>query len=256
MQDEAEQILSFLGWRIVDPPASHPRQALPTGEILTQQGAGSGGGGCLRSCGTPSLLFPHSTPVAPARPNGGGSLGGSSEGAIGVSTSTPPPSGSDIAAEADLSLYEDTLRKYMTPKEFVQFPPAVMPKRLGHLWREAWKARCHYVHAPVLFRCTTADAKEAAAKIFHTTFFGEAMQTQNLSEAQTWRRDDEFPDYSPADEKFLKALSARRANEQHPVAESPARPNGGGGLGGSGERRRRARMGGGGLGWSGERARD
>ncbi len=176
--------------------------ALPTSEILTQQGAGSGEGGGLRSCGTTSLL-PHSTPVAPARPNGGGGLGGSGEGAIGVSTSPPLPSGaavSGIAAEADLSLHEDTLRKYMTPKEFVLFPLAVMPKWLGRLWLEAWNAWCHCVRAPMPLRCTTADSMEAAAEIFHTAYFGEAIQTKNLSEAETSRRDDEFPYYSPADE--------------------------------------------------------
>ena len=51
--------------------------------------------------------------------NGGGGLGGSSEGAIGVSTSPTPQSGaavSGIAAEADRSLCEDTHRRYMTPK--------------------------------------------------------------------------------------------------------------------------------------------
>ena len=55
MQDDFEKGLIFSGWRIVDPSASHPHQALlalHTDEILRQQGAGSGEGGGCRSCTT------------------------------------------------------------------------------------------------------------------------------------------------------------------------------------------------------------
>ena len=47
MQDEFEKGLFFSGWRIVDPSASHPHQALlalHTDGILRQQGAGTGEG--------------------------------------------------------------------------------------------------------------------------------------------------------------------------------------------------------------------
>ena len=52
VQDEFEQNLTFLGWRIVDQPASH-HPALPSDE--RQQGAGSREGGGRHSGGTPSI---------------------------------------------------------------------------------------------------------------------------------------------------------------------------------------------------------
>jgi hypothetical protein len=82
----------------------------------------------------------------------------------------------------------------MTAKEFVLFPPAVMPKWLGLLWREAWMARFRYLNAPALFRCTTA---EAAAEIFHTAFFREAMQTQTFPRLKPGGAPTSFANTSP-----------------------------------------------------------